>query len=99
MHKVDVVTYSMVGRIEGRMRVTACEDGACDAMLCVGRGIEWHVKWRTGQAIPMAAGMTHKQREELCASASHALQRLNDKPVGGFTPRESPSEPGTATFA
>jgi hypothetical protein len=100
MHRVDVVTYSMTGRIEGQTRVTIREDGANDAMRTVGRGIEWHVKWRTGQAIPTAEGMTPEQREELCASASYGLQRLCDKPpASGFTPREEPSVPGVANFA
>lgn len=96
--RVDVTTYSRVGRIEGQMRVTVREDGQCDACLGVGRGINWMIKWRTGQSIPTAEGMTLEQREELAASASYALQRLNDKPVGGFTPRDAPSEPGTVTF-
>jgi hypothetical protein len=101
MHRADVITYSMVDGVEAQTRVTIRKNGANDAMRTVGRGgIEWCVEWRTGLAIPTAEGMTPEQREELAASASYGLQRLNDKPTGGgFTPREEPSAPGVATFA
>lgn len=104
MHKVEIVTYTNVQQndyaIEACTRVSLSADGTCSAVRTVGRGIDWMLKWRRGEPMPHADGMTAEQRDEVAASLTSAAQRMGDVPLGqgGFTPRNGPTIPDAASF-